>query len=278
MDGSEADQRRRRSAPGVPPAGPDPDFPYLGERDRFRFPDPERSREGLVGVGGNLSPGMLLSAYEQGIFPWFAEGDPILWHSPDPRFVIFPADLHVSQSMRKVLKKGLFEISFDRDFPSVIRGCAAKERPGQDGTWITGDMADAYIALHELGWAHSAEAWSDGRLVGGCYGLRLGAAFFGESMFALEPNASKAAFLTLARVLFGDGVRFIDCQLPTQHLGSLGARTIPRSAFRAFLAEALRFGGTDRAEGADRVPDAERDEADRRGNWGARYPAYGTKR
>ena len=267
MEGSEAEQReRRRSARKGPTAGPDPDFPYLSERDRFRFADPDGSRDGLVGIGGNLSPGMLLSAYEQGIFPWFSEGDPVLWHSPDPRFVLFPDDLHVSASMRKIFKKDVFSVTFDRDFPAVIRACAAAERPGQDGTWITDDMAAAYTALHELGWAHSAETWRDGRLVGGCYGLRLGAAFFGESMFALEPNASKIAFLTLARVLFSDGLSFIDRQVPTSHLASLGARTMPRSDFRAALADALR------------VPADARDEADRRGNWGERYPAYGTKR
>lgn len=266
MEGEAEQRERRRSARNEPSAGPDPAFPYLSERERFRFPDPARSRDGLVGIGGNLSPGMLLSAYEQGVFPWYSEGDPVLWHSPDPRFVLFPDHLHVSESMQKVLRKGIFQVSFDRAFPAVIRACAEAERPGQDGTWITADMVAAYTTLHELGWAHSAEAWRDGNLVGGCYGLRLGAAFFGESMFAREANASKAAFLTLARALFSDGIRFIDCQVPTNHLASLGARTIPRADFRAALADALR------------VPPEERDEADRRGNWGERYPAYGTKR
>lgn len=260
----------------VVPAGPDPLFPYLDERDKFKFPDPERSRDGLVGIGGNLSPGMLLSAYEQGVFPWYSDGDPVLWHSPDPRFVLFPPSLHVSDSMRKVLKKGIFEIAFDRDFPAVIRHCAAAERPGQDGTWITEDMIEAYIALHELGWAHSSEAYRDGRLVGGCYGLRLGAAFFGESMFALEANASKAAFITLARALFQDEVILIDCQVPTDHLGSLGAQTIPRREFRSTLAEALRLRrGRSGLEGDDLSAS---DAADRRGNWGERYSDYGTKR
>lgn len=231
-------------------------FPYLDERSRFRFPDPRAAdAEGVVGVGGNLSPGMLLSAYEQGVFPWFSAGDPIVWWSPDPRFVLFPDALHVSASMRKVLSQGRFEVAFDRDFPAVIRACSRAPRPGQRGTWITEDMIGAYAALHALGWAHSAEARRGGELVGGCYGIRLGRAFFGESMFAKESNASKAAFLTLARALFGDGVEFIDCQVPTDHLRSLGAREIPRGAFLDALEAAL--GGCGRSD-AD----------DRRGAWG----------
>jgi leucyl/phenylalanyl-tRNA--protein transferase len=174
---------------------------------------------------------MLLSAYRQGIFPWFNEGDPILWHSPDPRFVIFPKNLHVSTSMRKIFKKKTFEISFDRDFDAVIRACASVKRRGENGTWITDDMIAAYTALHRLGKAHSAEARRNGRLAGGCYGLRLGAVFFGESMFSYEANASKAAFLALAESLFADGAALIDCQLPTEHLASLGGVEISRSDF-----------------------------------------------
>lgn len=230
-------------------------FPALSERDRYRFPDPRTAdARGVVGVGGNLSPGMLLSAYEQGIFPWFSEEDPLVWWSPDPRFVLFPESLHESESMRKVLKRGDFDIVFDADFPAVIRSCAAAERPGQDGTWITADMIDAYTALHDLGWAHSAEAYRQGSLVGGCYGIRIGGAFFGESMFAAAPNASKAAFLTLARALFDDGAAFVDCQVPTEHLRSLGARELPRAAFLAALAAALG-------------DEAGRDAASRRGSW-----------
>jgi leucyl/phenylalanyl-tRNA--protein transferase len=179
--------------------------------------------------------------------------------------------------MRKVLRKGIFQIYFDRDFPAVIRACAEAERPGQDGTWITADMIDAYVELHKLGWAHSAEAYRDGRLVGGCYGLRIGGGFFGESMFAREANASKAAFLTLADAVFHDGVVFIDCQVPTDHLGSLGAVTIPRKEFLALLKEALRTRyGPQAGISADKRNPA--DEADRRGDWGRRYAAYGTKR
>ncbi len=230
-------------------------FPELSEEERFRFPDPRTADgSGVVGVGGNLSPGMLLSAYEQGIFPWFSDDDPLVWWSPDPRFVLFPDALHVSESMRKVLKRGTFEVLFDNDFPAVIRACSNTERPGQDGTWITEDMIAAYERLHGLGWAHSAEAYLDGELAGGCYGLRLGRAFFGESMFAAAPNASKAAFLTLARELFDDGVAFIDCQVPTDHLRSLGAREVPRASFLDALAAALGPAAPERAAAGRRGP------------------------
>jgi leucyl/phenylalanyl-tRNA--protein transferase len=225
---------RRRFHPG-----PDPLFPYLDEKRRYQFPDPALSRGNIVAIGGNLSPGMLLSAYEQGIFPWYNPEDPVLWQSPDPRLVIFPESLHVSASMRKILRQGTFTISFDRDFSAVIRGCAATERPGQGGaaagTWISEDIIAAYTELHRLGWAHSAESWADGELAGGCYGIRLGDAFFGESMFSRRSNASKAAFLSLARSLFDEGVRFIDCQVPTEHLRSLGGREMNRTDFLELL-------------------------------------------
>jgi leucyl/phenylalanyl-tRNA--protein transferase len=244
-------------------AGPDPAFPHLDENERFDFPLPEKSpHASIVAWGGNLSPGMLLSAYEQGIFPWFNETEPILWHSPDPRFVIFPEKLHLSESMRKVIKRGDYEIAFDRDFPAVIMGCSEIERPGQDGTWITSDIIDAYTGLHRMGWVHSAEAWVDGVLAGGCYGIRLGNAFFGESMFARRSNASKAAFLTLAKILFDDGVRFIDCQVHTDHLESLGGEAISRVVFIKLLRETL-------AARESRTSAA--DEMDRRGNWGELY-------
>jgi leucyl/phenylalanyl-tRNA--protein transferase len=217
--------------------GPDPDFPYLSENDRYAFPDPLNCEDDIVAIGGNLSPGMLLSAYEQGIFPWYNPGDPVIWQSPDPRFLIYPEKLHVSASMRKVLRRGEFEIAFDRDFAAVIKGCAEAERPGQGGTWITGEIIDAYTELHRLGWAHSAEAYLDGELAGGCYGIFLGGAFFGESMFARQPDASKAAFLSLARFLFAGGAAFIDCQVPTGHLYSLGGEALSREAFLALLAK-----------------------------------------
>jgi len=186
---------------------------------------------------------MLLSAYEQGIFPWYGPGDPIIWQSPDPRMVIFPEDLHVSRSMKKVLARGDFRISFNRDFGSVIRNCAETFRPGQDGTWIDADIIAAYGKLHLLGYAISAEAYRGERLVGGCYGIRLAnrgpKVFCGESMFALEPNASKAAFLTLARRLFAEDFAFVDCQIPTDHLRSLGGREMPRREFLELLRKAL---------------------------------------
>ncbi len=241
-----------------------PLFPYLGERERFRFPEPSPDSEGLVGIGGNLSPGMLLSAYEQGVFPWFNPGDPILWHSPDPRFVLFPESLHVSSSMRKVLRSQRFHVSFDTDFSSVIRSCSTVDRPGQGGTWITDSMIAAYGELHRLGWAHSAEAYLDGSLVGGCYGIRLGDVFFGESMFHRVPNASKAAFLTLAERLFTEGVRFIDCQVRTDHLASLGASDIPRDEFLALLESALLV-RSDGSVASDTFGISDR--ADHRGSW-----------
>jgi leucyl/phenylalanyl-tRNA--protein transferase len=239
-------------------AGADPDFPYLTENKRFSFPSPELSPDGLVAIGGNLSPGMLLSAYEQGIFPWFNPEDPILWQSPDPRFLIFPETLHVSASMKRLLNKGEFEVALDRDFAAVIRSCAETERPGQGGTWITGEMIRAYTELHRLGWAHSAESYAGGELAGGCYGIRLGRVFFGESMFARVSNASKAAFLTLARHLFADGTAFIDCQVPTAHLRSLGGQEISRRDFLRLLKNTL----------AERRPGFNTDTLDRRGNWG----------
>jgi leucyl/phenylalanyl-tRNA--protein transferase len=230
-------------------------FPYLPADARFRFPNPAKAKGDIVAVGGNLSPGMLLSAYEQGIFPWFNEGDPILWQSPDPRFVLFPENLHISQSMRKLLRQGVYDIRYNTAFPEVIRACAEISRRGQDGTWITADMLEAYGELHRLGYAHSAEAWQDGQLAGGCYGIFLNAQghrpalagcpglrnapagiFFGESMFARRPNASKAAFLTLAQNLFAQNTAFIDCQVRTAHLESLGGKPIPRQDYLRLLA------------------------------------------
>lgn len=222
--------------------GPDPAFPCLAEHEYLRFPPPEKARGDIVAIGGNLSPGMLLSAYKQGIFPWYNAGEPILWQSPDPRFVLFPEHLHISGSMKKVLKKKAFTVLFDHDFVGVLENCASAPRVGQSGTWITADMIAAYTELHRLGWAHSAESYVDGELVGGCYGIRLGKVFFGESMFSKKSNASKAAFLTLAPMLFADGVLFIDCQVYTGYLAGLGAVEISRAAFLAKLHQALDAG------------------------------------
>jgi len=216
-------------------AGPDPDFPYLDSTIKFPFPDPKEWRDDIVSVGGNLSPGLLLSAYEQGIFPWFGPEDPIVWQSPDPRCVIFPDKLHVSDSMKKIFRNGVFKITFDENFEGVIRGCSEVVRRNQKGTWITEDIISAYTELHKLGWAHSAESWQDGELAGGCYGVLLGRAFCGESMFAKRPNASKAAFLSLAITMFEHGVGFIDCQVPSEHLMSLGGEEMPRKEFLELL-------------------------------------------
>jgi leucyl/phenylalanyl-tRNA--protein transferase len=228
--------------------GPDPDFPYLSENDRYSFPPPEKWDNDIIAIGGNLSPGMLLSAYEQGIFPWYNPEDPVLWQSPDPRCVIFPDSLHISASMRKVLEKGEFEIFLNRDFAGVIKACSETKRRGQGGTWITDDITAAYTTMHRLGFAHSAEAYSPhfgpdgegGKLSGGCYGILLGKAFFGESMFSHKTNASKAAFLTLAQHLFANGLAFIDCQVPTDQLLSLGGVEISRKEFLKLLGETLK--------------------------------------
>jgi len=215
--------------------GPDPYFPYLDETIRYKFPEPHEWEGNIISVGGNLSPGMLLSAYEQGIFPWYGPDDPIIWQSPDPRCVIFPDSLHVSSSMQKILNNKTFTITYDKDFDGVIRGCAEIFRPNQGGTWITKDIIEAYTALHRLGWVHSAEAWQDGELAGGCYGLLLGKVFCGESMFAKKSNASKAAFLSLAEALFKNNVAFIDCQVPNPHLMSLGGEEMARNDFLELL-------------------------------------------
>jgi leucyl/phenylalanyl-tRNA--protein transferase len=243
-------------------SGEDPQFPYLTEYDRFSFPAPGKSPDWIIAVGGNLSPGMLLSAYEQGLFPWYNQDDPILWQSPDPRFVIFPEKLHISKSMEKVFRKGVFDFALDRDFTAVIRSCGEVYRPDQGDTWITDDIIAAYGELHRLGWAHSAESYLDGELAGGCYGVRLGNAFIGESMFTRRPNASKAAFLRLAKILFLDGVSFIDCQVHTEHLESLGGEEISRKEYLKLLGKALA---------ARRFAEGHIDELDRRGNWGELY-------
>ncbi|MFP4483638.1 MAG: leucyl/phenylalanyl-tRNA--protein transferase [Spirochaetota bacterium] len=216
------------------------DFPYLGEKDRFRFPDPEKATiEGIVAAGGNLSPGMLLSAYSQGIFPWFSEHDPILWWSPDPRFVLFPEKLHVSKSMRRFLKNTDFIITADTAFVDVVRACATVPRDGQDGTWITPEMENAYAELHRLGYSHSVEVWRCGELVGGLYGVSLGSIFFGESMFSHISNASKAAFIRLVRRLSEVDFDLIDSQVYTHHLEQLGAEEIPRSRYLDLLRRGL---------------------------------------
>ncbi|WNG24308.1 leucyl/phenylalanyl-tRNA--protein transferase [Cystobacter fuscus] len=214
---------------------------YLLGDDPNLFPPPERAdRTGLLAVGGDLSPERLLAAYSRGIFPWYNEGQPLLWHSPNPRFVLEPAKLHVGRSLRKTLKAGLYDIRWDTAFADVIAACARMPRPGQDGTWITDEMQRAYVTLHELGYAHSVEAWAGGELKGGFYGVSLGAAFFGESMFAHAPDASKVAFVTAVERFQSWGFHFIDCQVETEHLARFGAQPWPRKHFLEALARAQR--------------------------------------
>lgn len=209
--------------------------------DRYPFPDPRTAdAEGLVACGGDLNPQRVLSAYAQGIFPWpYDARTPLLWFSPDPRMVLRPADLHVSRSLQRTLNKRAFDVTFDTAFAEVIRHCATIRRPGQNGTWITDDMIRAYEQLHDMGFAHSVEAWSEGKLAGGLYGVSLGAAFFGESMFARQPNASKVAFVHLVRQLQAWEFHFVDCQIYTEHLARFGATPWPRTKFLKALARAL---------------------------------------
>jgi leucyl/phenylalanyl-tRNA--protein transferase len=209
---------------------------------RFPFPDPrEADADGLVACGGDLHPHRLLAAYAQGIFPWpHDDFAPLLWFSPDPRMVLRPPDLHVSRSLRKTIKKHRFDVRFDTAFEQVIRRCATVPRKGQRGTWITRDIIRAYGRLHKMGYAHSAEAWSEGELVGGLYGVSLGAAFFAESMFTLRPDASKVAFVHLVRQLEGWCFHLLDCQMQTPHLARFGATPWPRRRFLQAVAEALQ--------------------------------------
>lgn len=198
------------------------------------FPPVERAlREpnGLLAIGGELSTTRLLSAYSQGIFPWYSAGQPIMWWSPDPRMVLYPGALKVSRSLSRLLRRDLFEIRFNSAFRQVLQACAGTPRDGQHGTWITAEMIDAYVGLHAAGHAHSVEAWLDGQLVGGLYGVAIGRMFYGESMFHHVSNASKVAFVHLVWHLQKHGFGLIDCQMKTPHLASLGAGEIPRRDF-----------------------------------------------
>ncbi|RRW16616.1 leucyl/phenylalanyl-tRNA--protein transferase [Stutzerimonas stutzeri] len=218
------------------------------KRDDLSFPPLEtalREPNGLLAAGGDLRPERLLAAYRHGCFPWYQEGQPLLWWSPDPRTVLFPDELHVSRSLRKRMRHGDYRVTFDKAFAEVIQGCAGP-RSYADGTWITTPMQDAYIRLHELGVAHSVEVWQQGQLVGGLYGIAMGELFFGESMFSRATDASKVGFVTLVERLREWGFALIDCQMPTRHLESFGARSIPRAAFAEALAMHL-----DRPSAAD---------------------------
>ena len=191
--------------------------------------------EGLLAIGGDLDANRLLAAYRQGIFPWYEPGGPILWWSPDPRFVLFPGELRISRRLRRTIAQGRFETRYDTAFAQVITACAEVSRVHEEGTWITPEMQRAYIRLHELGHAHCMESWRDGRLVGGIYGVRLGRCFCGESMFHHETDASKVALAALVGRIQADGVELIDCQVSSEHLLRLGAREISRSRFLTYL-------------------------------------------
>ncbi len=200
------------------------------------FPPVEETLpDGLLAAGGDLGMERLLLAYRSGIFPWYSDDEPPLWWSPDPRFVLFPHHLNVSKSMKKTINTGVFEFRMDTSFTEVVLHCMNTERKGQPGTWITDDIVSAYTALHQAGYARCAEAWMNGRLVGGLYGVMLGKVFFGESMFSNVSNASKFAFICWVQHLREQGVALIDCQVYTQHLESLGATMIPRAQFIGLL-------------------------------------------
>jgi leucyl/phenylalanyl-tRNA--protein transferase len=210
----------------------------LGEE--LVFPPPEgATREGVVAIGGDLRPERILLGYSQGIFPWPSPGLPLLWFSPHPRWVIEPEKTHVARSLRKRMRKADYEVRCDTAFDAVIRACSAAPRPGQDGTWITDEMITAYGTLHRQGFAHSIECWMQGQLVGGLYGVSLGRAFFGESMFAVAPDASKIAFATLCGNLAHWGFSIVDCQVKTEHLARFGAVAWPRKKFLTSLRTAL---------------------------------------
>jgi leucyl/phenylalanyl-tRNA--protein transferase len=205
------------------------------------FPDPTLADpEGLLALGGDLSAERLLLAYSMGIFPWYSAGQPILWWSPDPRLVLFPGEVHISKSLQRILRSGKFQVKYDTRFSEVIRRCSAKERPDQDGTWITDQMIEAYCYLHIKGFAHSVETYQKGELVGGLYGISLGHAFFGESMFSNVADASKVALVSLSGKLIDWGFDLIDCQVTTSHLVRMGAHEINRDDFLERLSLALR--------------------------------------
>jgi leucyl/phenylalanyl-tRNA--protein transferase len=208
--------------------------------ERLVFPPVEEAEDGLLAVGGDLRPERLLLAYSQGIFPWYSTGQPILWHSPEPRMVLLAGDLHVPRSLRKTIAKGRYAVSLDTAFARVIDACAGARRPGQRGTWITRDMKRAYVELHRLGFAHSVESWEGEKLVGGLYGVSLGGAFFGESMFAWAPDASKVAFVKLVEQLRRWGIELIDCQVHTEHLARFGATEWTRRGYLSALRKALQ--------------------------------------
>jgi leucyl/phenylalanyl-tRNA---protein transferase len=213
---------------------------FCFDENAFQFPPLEEAdEEGLLLIGGNVTPQRVLAAYQLGIFPWYNDDSLPLWWSPDPRFVLFPNELHVSKSMQKIISKNNFELRINTAFEQVISNCASTRRKEVNGTWLTQSMQNVYVQLHKAGYAHSAEAWHDGQLVGGVYGLRLGHIFFGESMFSAVSNASKFAFIKYTEHLRASGTALIDCQVYTNHVESLGARLIDRAAYLQLLHELI---------------------------------------
>jgi leucyl/phenylalanyl-tRNA--protein transferase len=207
--------------------------------EELRFPSPRMAdADGLLAIGGDLSEQRLVLAYRMGIFPWYSEGDPLLWWSPDPRLLILPEDFHVSRSLKRLIRKGRFQVTFDSAFDRVIDGCAAR-RPESGGTWIVPEMVRAYRQLHHSGFAHSVEAWLDGSLAGGLYGVSLGGCFFGESMFSRVPNASKVALASLVRFVVERGFDLVDCQVTSDHLVRLGGKEVARETFLDMLEKSM---------------------------------------
>ncbi|MBR9985498.1 MAG: leucyl/phenylalanyl-tRNA--protein transferase [Desulfosarcina sp.] len=216
-------------------------MPVFTLSKRLSFPPPHLAiKEGLLAVGGDLSTDRLLLAYKSGIFPWYSSGEPILWWSPDPRLVLYPDELRISKSLRKVIKRKRFSITFDKDFGAVIQACADAKRSYGKGTWITGEMKDAYCELYRRGYAHSVEAWQGETLAGGLYGISIGRVFFGESMFSRVSNASKVAFVALVENLRRLRFKLIDCQVRTDHLIRFGARELPRKLFLEQVEKAVQ--------------------------------------
>jgi leucyl/phenylalanyl-tRNA--protein transferase len=213
------------------------------DKSDIRFPPVElASPEGLLAIGGDLAAARLLEAYRHGIFPWYSEGQPIMWWSPDPRALLYPEKIKISRSLLKLIRQKKFSVSFDRAFADVVQACSEpREQQTEEGTWITSAMMQAYLKLHEMGYAHSVEVWHENKLVGGLYGISLGHAFFGESMFSHMSNTSKIALATLAKQLKKWQFHFIDCQLPSDHLSSLGVISVSRDQFLKQLTSSLKF-------------------------------------
>jgi leucyl/phenylalanyl-tRNA---protein transferase len=213
---------------------------YLLPKEPFFPPAAEAQPDGLIAIGGDFSAQRLLNAYASGIFPWFEDGRDIYWFSPDPRLVLFPENLRIPASLERIIRQGKFEIKYDQDFRSVMEHCSKVPRRHEEGSWISSRFIKGYTRLHRMGYAHSAEAYFEGELAGGLYGVSIGRAFFGESMFHLKPDASKVAFVSLVRMLRANGCTLIDCQVETEHLRRFGAELIPRKTYLGLLAESMQ--------------------------------------